>query len=374
MKQYDIVIIGAGIHGVTCARSAAEHGFSCLLLEQFAEAAKGTSGRSSKLIHGGLRYLETLQFRLVRECLTERARLLNDLPELVKLIPFYIPVYRFSKRRPWQIRLGLTLYQLLGGEAFRSIPKSDWSGLDGLITDDLLAVFQYWDAQTDDVMLTHTVLESAQALGVEVIMNAQFEQAQRDPGCYRLVYQIGGQVHACRTRMIINAAGPWVNHVLDRIKPDPSRREIELVAGTHIVLPDTLHHGIYYLEARSDRRAVFVQSWKEHSLVGTTEKIYQGPPEDVQPTQEEIEYLLDIYNYYFNKQLRQSDIIESYAGLRVLPKSDRSPFYRPRETVIHPDKAGSPRLFTIYGGKLTSHQATAETVIKRVMPVLKNNV
>lgn len=374
MKQYDIVIIGAGIHGVTCARAAAEHGFTCLLLEQFAEAAKGTSGRSSKLIHGGLRYLETLQLRLVRECLAERARLLNDLPELVKLIPFYIPVYRFSKRRPWQIRLGLTLYQLLGGKAFRSIPKSDWSGLDGLITDDLLAVFQYWDAQTDDVMLTHTVLESAQALGVEVIMNAQFEQAQRDPGCYRLVYQTGGQMHACQTRMIINAAGPWVNHVLDKIKPGPSRREIEFVAGTHIVLPDTLHHGIYYLEAPSDRRAVFVQSWKERTLVGTTEKIYQGPPEDVQPTHEEIEYLLDIYNYYFSKQLRQSDIIESYAGLRVLPKSDRLPFYRPRETIIHPDKAGSPRLFTIYGGKLTSHHVTAETVIKRVTPVLKNNI
>jgi glycerol-3-phosphate dehydrogenase len=370
MIYHDLVIIGGGINGAACAGAAARHGLSCLLLEQYSRPAQGTSGRSSKLIHGGLRYLETGQISLVRESLVDRARLLQIYPDLVKLVPFHIPVYSFSKRRPWQIRIGLVLYQLLGGKGFQSVAKTEWHKLDGLRKDDLQAVFHYLDAQTDDAALTQAVLESAQQRGADIIMDACFIHAERQPQGYRIVYQLAGDSRECMAGVLINAAGPWVNQVLDQIQPAPARCEIDLVAGSHIVIPGRLQRGIYYLEAPVDKRAVFVQPWQDNILVGTTERIYQGPLESIQPDAEELEYLLGIYNHYFCKQMTTVDVIESFAGLRVLPVSKKSPFQRSRETIIQPDDAAAPRLFSIYGGKLTVHHATAEKLMQQVLPVL----
>jgi glycerol-3-phosphate dehydrogenase len=164
-QSFDLVVIGAGIHGAGIAQAAAARGLSVLVLEQ-AGVASGTSSRSSKLIHGGLRYLESGQFSLVRECLQERALLLKLAAGLVELKPFYIPVYRDTARRPWLLYAGLSLYRMLGdGSAamrFRRVPQHDWKSLDGLDTTGLEAVFQYYDAQTDDTALTNAVMRSAQ--------------------------------------------------------------------------------------------------------------------------------------------------------------------------------------------------------------------
>ncbi|MEE8428710.1 MAG: FAD-dependent oxidoreductase, partial [Gammaproteobacteria bacterium] len=176
-KSYHVGIIGGGIHGVGVAQRAAAQGYTVLVVEKTGLAA-GTSSRSSKLIHGGLRYLESAQFGLVKECLRERSILLQIAPELVRLQPFMIPVYRKTRRRPWQLRLGLGLYALLGGMAkenrFTTIPRRNWDQLDGLSTAGLEKVYRYRDAQTDDALLTRAVMNSAQELGAELAMPANF--------------------------------------------------------------------------------------------------------------------------------------------------------------------------------------------------------
>ncbi|MGH8363082.1 MAG: FAD-dependent oxidoreductase, partial [Gammaproteobacteria bacterium] len=214
--QYDLVIVGAGIHGAGIAQAAAAAGHRALVLEQQAIAA-GSSSRSSKLVHGGLRYLEQFDFKLVHESLVERERLLKLAPLLVKLVPFYIPIYRNTRRRPWEIRAGLSLYALLGKlrahARFRVLPRRNWDRLDGLRQNGLQAVFQYWDAQTDDAALTRAVMNSAVSLQAQLNVPASFSYAElEDHGCH-VTFSHAGAERQIRCRVLVNAAGPWVNHV-----------------------------------------------------------------------------------------------------------------------------------------------------------------
>jgi glycerol-3-phosphate dehydrogenase len=374
-SDYDVVIIGGGIHGAGVAQAAAAAGHTVLVLEQSSLAA-GTSSRSSKLIHGGLRYLESGQLNLVRECLHERSLLLKNAPDLVKLIPFHIPVYSETSRKAWQIRSGLALYYTLGGFSgaarFRQIPKSQWHTLDGLDQQDLQKVFRYYDAQTDDRLLTEAVMCSAQSLGAELQMPAKFVGAQKHNNSYVIRYTANEQETECRARLLVNAAGPWVNDVLEKISPKVSRLEVDLVQGSHIILDGTVSQGIYYIEAPEDRRAVFVMPWKEKLMVGTTESLFHGNPAKVFPLAKEKQYLLQTLGYYFPKYRHTTprEIVSSFAGLRVLPRSEASLFSRPRDTIFHPDDPAEPHLVTIYGGKLTAYRATAEKLIHEFSPAL----
>jgi len=365
----DILIIGAGIHGAAVAHAAARRGYRVRVIEQFSRPAEGTSSRSSKLIHGGLRYLETGQFRLVRQCLHEQRTLLRERPSLVKLTPFYLPVYAHTTRPVWKIALGLWLYRLLGGHRFRRIPASEWNDLDGLDSHDLRAVFRYFDAQTDDRALTEAILADAQALGASVAFNIRLEQAECASGHCRVRCHGSGGEEEFTAMCVVNASGPWVNLVLERITPHPALLEIELVQGTHIIVPGRLKQGIYYLEAPQDQRAVFVMPWKGHTLIGTTETPYRGDPADVHPLPSEQAYLLAAYNQYFNSRLELADIMDSFAGLRVLPAGKGRVFTRPRDTILHRDD-NAPRVVSIYGGKLTSHAHTAAQVMKMLEPIL----
>ena len=188
---YDVVVVGAGIHGAGVAQCAAASGYRVLVLEQYGPAA-GTSSRSSKLIHGGLRYLETAQFPLVRQSLAERETLLRIAPLLVHRLEFFVPVYRETRRRPWELRLGLSLYAVLGGlgpqHRFRSLGRAEWGGLGGLRTEGLAAVYSYLDAQTDDAALTRAVLDSARSFGAEVSCPAAFQKATRTDAGYSIHY------------------------------------------------------------------------------------------------------------------------------------------------------------------------------------------
>jgi len=240
MKEYEVIIVGGGIHGAGVLQAAVAAGHSALLIEKRA-LASGTSSRSSKLIHGGLRYLESGQFSLVRESLRERAIHLRIAPELVELKSFFIPVYSDTRRRPWQLKVGLALYALLGGfsrgTGFGSIPKRDWSGLDGLETRNLDAVIRYYDAQTDDAALTRAVVESARSLGGEIAMPATFVGASlREEGVEVTFDQDGSRV-SCRARVLVNAAGPWATQVARAVTPSIPVPAVDLVQGTHIVLP-----------------------------------------------------------------------------------------------------------------------------------------
>ncbi len=366
--RYDVVIVGGGIHGVGVAQAAAAGGHTTLLIEQDALAG-GTSSRSSKLIHGGLRYLESGRIGLVRESLRERALLLRLAPELVHLRSFYFPIYRATRRRPWQVRAGLSLYAALGGMSdnmrFQRVRRDDWSGLDGLNTDGLQVVFRYRDAQTDDAELTRAVMRSAESLGAMLAMPASFKAAKLTRDGAEIEYEKGGVEHTCETRVLINAAGPWSRSVLDRIEPAPTGRAVELVQGAHLVVRGAIESGIYYVEAARDGRAVFVMPWQGNTLVGTTETPFKGDPADVRVLPGEEQYLTEVLYAHFPRFAREP-IIDSFAGLRVLPVGRDTTFKRSRETVLHPDRARRPRLLTLYGGKLTTYRSTAEKVMKLV--------
>lgn len=366
----DIVVIGAGIHGAGVAQAAAAQGHSVRVLEQTAIAG-ATSSRSSKLIHGGLRYLETGQFRLVRESLAERALLLRLAPELVRMIPFHVPIYRETGRRPWQLRAGLSLYALFAGAGsgkFSTVARREWAELDGLDTRGLQQVFRYHDAQTDDRALTRAVMASAQALDAELLCPAAFLHAELvDDGCI-IDYHAAGRQRQCRARVLVNAAGPWVNDVLTQVSPRPSPQSIERVQGTHLVLDGRLARGVYYMEAPQDRRAVFAIPWRDRILLGTTETRYDGDPAQVVPLAAEQRYLLECFGHYFPawRDDPQARIVEAFAGLRVLPAGGGPAFTRSRETLLHIDRPTHPRVLTIYGGKLTTYRATAGKVLQRV--------
>ena len=367
---YDLLVIGGGIHGAACAQAAAAAGYSTLVLEQYEKPGMGTSSKSSKLIHGGLRYLESGQFKLVRECLQERKYLLKNAPQLVELVPFHIPVYRDTCRSAWAIRLGLMIYSLFSRKPFHTIAPGNWAELDGLKTSELKAVFQYYDAQTDDHLLTRSVIASAQQMGTDLLTSACFESADCSGEFCISNYRHKNKIQQAESRAIINTAGPWANHVLDKITPSPHQQEIDLVLGTHIIVNGTLEKGMYYLEAPEDRRAVFVMPWKGKTMIGTTETHFRDSPENVTPPVRDIEYLLQTYNHYFTEQKKRTDVIEAFAGLRVLPADCGKPFARSRDTIIHHDNIEKPKVFTLYGGKLTAHRATANQLIKTIRPHL----
>jgi glycerol-3-phosphate dehydrogenase len=367
----DVLVIGAGIHGAGVAQAAAAAGYSVLLLEQSAIAA-GSSSRSSKLIHGGLRYLETGQFHLVRESLHERATLLRLAPELVQLQCFYIPVYRQTRRRPWQLRLGLSLYALLAGlprsARFGTVPPAQWGTLDGLDTAALQAVFCYHDAQTDDRALTAAVLRSAQTLGARFICPAQFTGASLREHGAEVRYTYEAREQQCRARVLVNAAGPWADTLAHRITPAIAVPPLERVQGAHIVLPGALERGIYYVESPRDGRALFVMPWRQALMIGTTETRFHGDPAEVTPSHAEIHYLLGALKHYFPRYRASSpdDIASSFAGLRVLPGGPGHAFHRSRETMLVLDRAPRPRVLSIYGGKLTTYRAVAQRALQRL--------
>jgi len=366
--SYDILIIGGGIQGAGCAQAAAAAGYSVAVLEKFERPGLGTSCKSSKLIHGGLRYLETAQVKLVYECLHERKLLLQNAPHLVALKPFYIPVYKNSIRKPWLIWCGLILYALLSGKRFKIIPKNRWDELDGLNTKDLLMVFQYLDGQTDDQRLTESVMQSAQQLGAEFISDAELISAECEPDLCNAFYKQGDERKQLTARVVINAAGPWANLVLQKITPKSPLADMDLVLGTHIIIPGSLQQGMYYMEAPQDQRAVFVLSWHEGIMIGTTETEYQASPDQVVPPESDIEYLIEVYNHYFKNSISRSDVKRAFAGLRVLPTGGDA-FSRSRDIMIHNDVA-NPQVFTVYGGKLTAYRATGERVLKCVKQLL----
>jgi glycerol-3-phosphate dehydrogenase len=370
---YDVVVIGAGIHGAGVAQAVAAGGYSVLVLEQYDEVARGSSSRSSKLIHGGLRYLETGQFHLVRECLQEREILLRNAPQLVKLVPFHIPVYRQTRRRPWKIALGLGIYSILSKKGFHKVARKYWGRLDGLRTANLDAVFSYYDAQTDDARLTRSVLASARVLGASLITGAEFLSADIGRDAVAVTYSKGGTTETVTAGVLVNAAGPWVNNVLERVQHHSGEAveqlAIDLVQGSHIVVAGALSHP-YYLEAPQDGRAVFVVPWQNAIMIGTTENHYQGDPARVTPLASEIDYLRQIYNFYFNRELANKDVIDAFAGLRVLPGGSAQAFKKSRDTLFLQDNPDQPRLVSIYGGKLTSYRAAAEKMLASIRKAL----
>ena len=363
--KYDVAVIGGGIHGVGVAQAAAAAGYKVILFEQKA-LASGTSSRSSKLIHGGLRYLESFEISLVRESLRERELLIKLAPDLVHRQDFYIPVYNTTKRPAWMMRAGLTMYSVLAGLGksvrFESVPRSQWSDMDGITTDGLKKVFRYSDGQTDDRLLTQAVMKSAESLGAELVCPAAVKRIEIGEASCQIEFDHDQKSHSIEALAIVNAAGPWANQVLETVTPKQKLMPVDNVQGTHLELPGTVERGCYYIEMPQDGRAVFVMPWKGRTMLGTTEHVYNGAPENVKPLDQELEYLLEGYQRYFPD--RDREVLDSWSGLRVLPAADGVAFKRSRETQLPVDNSTTPRLLSIFGGKLTGYRATALKVMK----------
>ena len=267
----------------------------------------------------------------------------------------------------------MSLYALLAGlgqhARFRTLARSAWGGLDGLETRELEAVFEYQDGQTDDVALTRAVLRSAVSLGAELHLPARFLGAELDGTRVQISYMEGDRERSCVSRVLVNAAGPWVSQVTRRIRPAPPEVTMDLVQGTHLLLDIPARDGIYYLEVPEDGRAVFLMPWRGMSLLGTTETLFNGAdPGNVAPIPDERQYLLHIMQHYF-PQL-PFKMLAAFAGLRVLPRDSTRPFERGRELILQGDQRDRPRILSLYGGKLTSYRADAEKVMARLRPAL----
>jgi len=374
MTDVDILIIGGGIAGVGTAQAAAAAGHSVLLVEQNT-IASATSSNSTKLIHGGLRYLESMQMKLVYEALRERELLLKLAPGLVSREWFYIPVYRHSKRPAWMVNIGLALYWALslGRSRFKSIPRKQWhSVIPGLNTEQMTALLAYEDAATDDALLTQAVARSAEQLGAEIQQHTVFISAtfQNDRWLIQLA-PVGQTLKTeVRAKILINAAGPWVNTVRDQITPLPPEQNISLVQGTHLLL-DRPCPAFIYVESE-DGRVMFFRPWQDGTLAGTTETGFHGDPADVHASKEEVASILATYNRYFpDNPCSEPNILKYYCGIRVLPQHSDTAFSASRSAMLTCDHKDKPSYIAIYGGKLTTYRKKAEKVeclISRRLP------
>lgn len=376
--NYDVIIIGGGIQGAGVAQAVQAAGYNSMILEKSHWAA-GTSSKSSKLIHGGLRYLKTGNFSLVRESLRERRLLLKNAPNLVALNSFHIPVYKHSQYSPMKIRLALLAYWLLSGCSpdgrFSVISKKYWPQFKGLNTDDLITVFRYQDAQTDDIKLTEAVIQSAIAMGAIASFPSELISAQQTKCGYRVEFDMAQPeghkiLESATCRFLINAGGPWVNQIADCISPYPNTIPISLIQGAHLVLDTKISDECFYLESPSDGRAVFVLPWKGGTLIGTTETLFEGDPEKCEITDEEREYLMEVLMAYFPHY--QGKICGEMAGLRVLPKGEDNQTHAQlsREVQLITDSSDQPHYLAIYGGKLTGYRATAAKVVNIIEQTL----
>ena len=363
-QTYDLCVIGGGIQGAGVAQAAALSGLSVALMEK-SDWGAGTSSKSSKLIHGGLRYLQTLQIGLVYESLRERRILLDIAEDIVKPNWFYLPVYKTDLFKAWQVRIGLILYRLLAGRnnlaGFKQLPREQWHELEGLNTSDLESVFIYQDAQTDDKILTQRVVASAEQHGATLLSPAKFLSAEENDNGYLVSFAIDDQISSLQCRTLVNAAGPWINRIAETIEPKPPTIDVDLIKGTHLEFTQKLSEKCFYIEAKQDHRAIFMLPFKGGTLLGTTEQLYEGNPDGVAPSEEEISYLLEIIHSHFPHFNHKPS--ESWAGLRVLPASGNNPFQRSREVQF----AETNNYLAIYGGKLTGYRATAENALKKIL-------
>jgi glycerol-3-phosphate dehydrogenase len=374
---HDVVIIGAGINGAGIARDAAMRGLKVLLIEK-GEPGEGTTVASTRLIHGGLRYLEHFEFGLVHESLREREILLRIAPHLVRPLAIAIPIYKQSKRGWLTIRAGMILYDLLSWG--KSLPRhrmlsraetlNRWAGLnpDGLIGSAL-----YYDAQVEfpERLVMDNVL-SAREFGAEVLTHTRVTKLVVEDGKVSGVEFVREEGQFAEASVVINAAGPWIDQVLERVVVK-SPKLIGGTKGSHIVVPPFpgAPANAIYLEARSDRRPIFIIPWNKLYLIGTTDVRFEGDPDDVRCEPWEIDYLLSETNLALpGAHLTRDSIVDTYSGVRPLPVTndkDEQSITRRHFIRQHPQL---PNLLSIVGGKLTTYRSLAEECVDLIFQKL----
>ncbi|MEO8384043.1 MAG: glycerol-3-phosphate dehydrogenase [Betaproteobacteria bacterium] len=371
---YDLVIVGGGINGCGIARDAAGRGLNVLLVEQD-DLASATSSWSSKLIHGGLRYLEQYEFRLVRESLQEREVLLKLAPHIIEPLEFILP-HDGSMRPAWMLRLGLFMYDHIGGKislkGSRGVTFPDRQYSAGL-KQSLRRGFFYSDARVDDSRLTVLNAVSAREHGAEVRTRTRVTAGKRVAGLWQIELSSvdSGEVATVSARGIVNAAGPWVKSFLDDSVHVPMRATVKLVKGSHIVVP-RVHDGSHaYILQNDDKRVAFILPFEEKfSLIGTTDVNVASVDKGHEISTEEITYLLRAANRFLAKPLRESDVVWTYAGVRPLyDDGAANPSEITRDYVLKTDhQDGKLPLLSIFGGKITTYRRLAEHALEELRP------
>ena len=368
MAEFDLAIIGGGINGTALARDAAGRGISVLLVEMN-DLGSGTSSASSKLIHGGLRYLEHGAFRLVREALNEREVLLRMAPHLVRPMRFMLPPMP-GLRSALLLRFGLILYDLLG--ARKLLPSSRTVDLTHHAVGQPLKRtfrygFEYSDCWVDDSRLVvFTALDAAER-GAVIRTRTRCARAERRDE-WELVLNARGRREVKTARVLVNAAGPWIGPVADTVIREPLPKTVRLIKGSHIVVRRHLEHEYGYLLQAQDRRIVFVLPFaREFALVGTTDENFVGDPNSVAPEPSEIAYLCKVVNQYFRDKVTPDELVWSFSGVRALydDHADRPEDVTRDYELVLDQRNGAP-LLTIYGGKITTHRKLAEAALARI--------
>ncbi len=361
IDQFDAIIIGAGINGCGVAAELTARNQRVLLLERKA-IGSGTSSKSSRLIHGGLRYLETARFGLVHEALRDRQELLVRYPQLVEMRPFYLPVYRSSPRPAWMIGAGLKLYDLLSGSyseyKSRRIPKNDFNRHAPALSDqDLKAVFQYYDGKTDDLELTRQVAAEAHDNGCVIHEHIQVKKIGQLDDTFQVLTNRG----SFSAPMLVNATGPWIDEV-NQEHQLPANYHIRKISGIHIIIDGLLTADLMFMQT-GGKRIFFIipEPQYQRTIIGTTEREEHGPCDAVSYDDADIEYLLENINRYLRSDsiLKLTDVHDVWIGIRPLIARKNNPTDLSREYILDHHRQGRRQLLHIFGGKLTTFLSLA---------------
>ena len=372
----DLLIIGGGINGAGIARDAAGRNLKVVLVEQ-SDLASSTSSASTKLIHGGLRYLETFEFRLVREALIERERLLQLAPHIIKPLQFVLP-HVAGLRPRWQIRAGLFLYDHLGGR--KRLPASaavrlHRTGLGAGLKSHIQHGFRYSDCWVDDSRLVLLNAIDAAAHGARILVHTRFTSATREGAQWHvhLLDQRTGEHLQVRARALVNAAGPWVEQVLLGITGIETHAQVRLVKGSHIVVPSLYQGEHAYLLQNPDGRVVFTIPYEQHyTLIGTTDVAFDADPTHVSISAQEITYLCSTVERYFEQPVTAASVHWSYAGVRPLSDDEAVNASKvTRDYKLELDAAaGAAPLLSVFGGKITTYRRLAESALGKLTPLI----
>ncbi len=373
---FDVAVIGGGINGCGIARDAAGRGLSVFLCEQN-DLASGTSSSSTKLIHGGLRYLEYYEFRLVREALTEREVLLRAAPHIIWPLRFILPHHK-GLRPAWLIRLGLFLYDHLGGR--KLLPGTSTVNLTtdeagAALKGDYSKGFEYSDCWVVDSRLVVLNAMDAAAHGAEICTKTTCLNACRKNGLWSLTLLDSetGQHRHIEAKVLVNASGPWMDTTIATIEHTESKEHIRMVKGSHIIVRKLFDHARAYIFQNEDGRIIFSIPYEnDFTLIGTTDVDFHGDPSNVCISQEETEYLCHAASEYFTTPVTPKDVVYSYSGIRPLfddGKSDAKAATRDYVLKLDTDSNTAP-LLSIYGGKITTYRKLAESVLEKLSPYL----
>lgn len=374
MTHYDVFIIGGGINGCGIARDAAGRGYSVGLAEMN-DLASGTSSWSTKLIHGGLRYLEHYEFRLVREALMEREVLWGIAPHIVRPLRFVLP-YHSGLRPAWLLRLGLFLYDHIGGR--RQLPPTRTVDLTGPLGAPLkpgyTKGFEYSDARVDDARLVVLNARDAEAQGAAIMVGTEVTEARREGKTWRIRLRdrrAGGAEGSVTASFLVNMAGPWVDRVIQGAMGRPDAHHIRLVQGSHIVTRKLFAHDRAYIFQNADQRIIFAIPYeRDFTLIGTTDRDYEGDPAKVAITEEETDYLCRAASDYFERPVVREDVVWTYSGVRPLfddGASKAQEATRDYVLKVEGDAAkGEAPVLNGFGGKITTYRKLAEEALERI--------